>query len=406
MATTVKKELNNVQEGTKQRDPNTNLVRFHPTKAKEFFVGKNDFVGATLYNEVKIVFKQNDELEDETVGIVPVEELKKLRDNVIKNVKRAFSILKAEDIKIFDCETELKEGKTNLALTVVVPYSGRTYIILRDIRRMIEKLNDDDERMVYRIREKNVAWITVSKNHQDSDAVFLKGFVAVSNDKFTKIDGSETNMNYIKCATYINEGIGYNVKDLIVFNRYNISLNRVNVYDTKEEGTYIYSIPFKRSFKYIIYQVSDEDTKDPNKFMCHRNDVEISLNLKTDVNEKTGRKTTMVTGAYIKNTVAKKELGSFKDIFFEDGKWLLTNNPYIRFDPKCFEAETFQKEIATIDDCIFSTFQKEDSSEATTSEEKPKKKGGKKKKDVKEESTFNDVGSLSDVPECKEESEA
>ena len=376
--------------GRREMDANTSVVTFHKSKAKEFIITGCDHVGVTLYKELKVMFRP----------MVDTIDLNKVKSNIIKNVKKVILSTSQDDIKLYEDASEIAGDRMNLALTALIPYSDRMNLVVSNVSRLIGSLNGESADVKYKTNLKSIAWIGVNKGSEKNPNCFIKGFAAVSHNCFTKIDGSEVENNSIRCATFLSNDLGFNIKDLINFNNHNMSLNRVYIYGLPDEGkngVQTYTIPF--------------------------------LKFRTDAT--TGKK--IAVGCYIKNIETVKEIENFKSVFVdESGKWILSNDKYIGFNEKSYEANTFKREIDIIDECIYSTFSKEDdspeevveaSTEAAPAPEKSKKSKKNKKKEkepvaeevsetateetaseeaaaeeVSEttEATFNDVGTLAD----------
>ena len=407
--------------GRREMDANTSVVTFHKSKAKEFIITGCDHVGVTLYKELKVMFRP----------MVDTIDLNKVKSNIIKNVKKVILSTSQDDIKLYEDASEIAGDRMNLALTALIPYSDRMNLVVSNVSRLIGSLNGESADVKYKTNLKSIAWIGVNKGSEKNPNCFIKGFAAVSHNCFTKIDGSEVENNSIRCATFLSNDLGFNIKDLINFNNHNMSLNRVYIYGLPDEGkngVQTYTIPFNRSFKLVLYKIQNCNTDTPN-FLMLRNEITYSLNFRTDAT--TGKK--IAVGCYIKNIETVKEIENFKSVFVdESGKWILSNDKYIGFNEKSYEANTFKREIDIIDECIYSTFSKEDdspeevveaSTEAAPAPEKSKKSKKNKKKEkepvaeevsetateetaseeaaaeeVSEttEATFNDVGTLAD----------
>ena len=407
--------------GRREMDANTSVVTFHKSKAKEFIITGCDHVGVTLYKELKVMFRP----------MVDTIDLNKVKSNIIKNVKKVILSTSQDDIKLYEDASEIAGDRMNLALTALIPYSDRMNLVVSNVSRLIGSLNGESADVKYKTNLKSIAWIGVNKGSEKNPNCFIKGFAAVSHNCFTKIDGSEVENNSIRCATFLSNDLGFNIKDLINFNNHNMSLNRVYIYGLPDEGkngVQTYTIPFNRSFKLVLYKIQNCNTDTPN-FLMLRNEITYSLKFRTDAT--TGKK--IAVGCYIKNIETVKEIENFKSVFVdESGKWILSNDKYIGFNEKSYEANTFKREIDIIDECIYSTFSKEDdspeevveaSTEAAPAPEKSKKSKKNKKKEkepvaeevsetateetaseeaaaeeVSEttEATFNDVGTLAD----------
>jgi hypothetical protein len=414
--------------GRREMDANTSVVTFHKSKAKEFIITGCDHVGVTLYKELKVMFRP----------MVDTIDLNKVKSNIIKNVKKVILSTSQDDIKLYEDASEIVSDRMNLALTALIPYSDRMNLVVSNVSRLIGSLNGEIASCVkYKTNLKSIAWIGVNKGSEKNPNCFIKGFAAVSHNCFTKIDGSEVENNSIRCATFLSNDLGFNIKDLINFNNHNMSLNRVYIYGLPDEGkngVQTYTIPFNRSFKLVLYKIQNCNTDTPN-FLMLRNEITYSLKFRTDAT--TGKK--IAVGCYIKNIETVKEIENFKSVFVdESGKWILSNDKYIGFNEKSYEANTFKREIDIIDEYIYSTFSKEDDSpeevvEASTEAAAPapekSKKSKKNKKKEKEpvaeevseavteettseavteevsettEATFNDVGTLVDDDESDE----
>ncbi len=177
-----------------------------------------------------------------------------------------------------------------------------------------------------------------------------------------------------------------------------MTLNRISIYDLYDGKTFVQSMSFKRSLKVVVYEIVNNETD--NTYKLIRNDVAISLCLRDREGDESEFKKKDAIGAYVENIETTKTIQDFnKDVFYENGEFLLTNNEFLRIDEKSLEIGMLKNDIEFINEDIFKSLEKED---VVSTEEQPKKKNKKnaaKKKVEKpvEEPTFNEVGSLADI---------
>lgn len=395
--------------GETVKRPKKPFVKFDGRQAKEIVVdAKAEFASIILYKELKFVYQLN-------VADLDVETIK---SNYLKSIEKIFKLLKVEDTKIFEANFDPIVGKNALAFTVLIPYNLSLELIMKKLFETTKFLNSNQDAVIYKMRNsnRNIAWISVYKNVQANDDIFVKGFAAVSHEN--ESEWSEEK-NFLRAGLFLRDDLGFSEKqDIIPFN-YGMIFNKVSLYNETDEKVFTYTIPFKRSFKVVLYQL--EGSSENKKFSMTRNEVVFNLHLKEV--EENGRTKKISSGVFVDNKQSIKEIDKFSEIFDgEDGNWILDD---VRFDANSIEASNFKGELESIDEVLIDSIDVEVDDETPSAPvenepEKPaeepkkeKKTKKNKKKDtevVAEENTtpptpteeeeievFNDVGSLADV---------
>lgn len=407
----------------KAKNPNVKFVKFDMGKPKTIKIDPDGFISVGLFKEVKITFTKIDQQVDFAT----------VRNAIVKSTNRVLSLMKVDGVKKYYSNEDFVPG-WNLGFTVMIPFTGRHDMVVQNISRMIKTLNEE-RNVKYRIDVKNIAMLSIDTKKQSSNNVFIKGFVAASHElrKKTKIINDKpevitTEVNTVKGQTFLSDSVWSDdeaIRDIKSYNRYSMTLNGMYIYSQKDaRDPFHCSVPFKRGFKLVVYQIGDENNND-TKFVMKRNDVSLSLCLKE--REDDPRKKNAI-GVYVENVETNKSIDSFEDIFFNEQDFILSNNKYLNIDEKCFEIDMFKNDVKMIQEDIYSQIEKEDENPepATSETEKPvvEEKGGKKdskkksKKEKKEEPVtevpetpvddepvFNDVGSLVGCEGIEDESE-
>lgn len=378
----------------KEKGPSA-FIKFDMNRPKSINVTKDRFVTTVLYKELNIMF----EAQTKTIDLAGT------KDAIIKSVNRIIKLMRCEGVQRYYSTDELKADKPNYIMSILVPYFGRQELVIKNIMNMLKQLSDDGD-VSCKGFIKNVALINVDTTKEQKN-VFIKGFVSASHETITKkrfIDGnpnpkiSKIEKNNIRGQTFLSNSVWNSdeaYKDIGNYNRFSMILNRISIYDPYDGKTFSNSVPFKKSFKTIAYQIVNNDTD--NTYKLIRNECTISLCLKDREDSTSEYVKKDAIGVYVENNETSMNIGDFRDIFYQDKKFLLTNNEYLRIDENAVEIDMFKNDINFIDEDIFKSLEKED----VLVEEKPKKKNskGEKKMEKKtdEEPAFNDVGSLADI---------
>jgi len=376
-------------ETSAKKGPST-FVKFDMNRPKSINVTKDHFVTTVLYKEINIMF----ETQTKTIDLAGS------KDAIIKAVNRIIKLMRCEGVqRYYSTDEELKLDKPNYVMTVLVPYFGRQELVIKNIMNMLKQLSDEGD-VTCKGYVKNVALVSVDTLKEQNNVV-IKGFVSASHESITKkrfINGnpnpkiSKIEKNNVKGQTFLSNSVWNSdeaYKDIGNYNRFSMILNRISIYDPYDGRVFANSIPFKKNFKVIAYQIINN---------LIRNDCTISLCLRDRENGSEGGYTKKdAIGVYVENVETTMNINDFGDIFYKDKKFLLTNNKYLRIEESAVEIDMFKKDIDFINEDIFKSLEKVD----VSVEEKPKsKKKGKKNMDQKkssEEPAFNDVGSLADI---------
>ena len=411
-----KQSNGNGGETVAKRSPKNNpFVKFDGRQAKEIVIdSKSEFASITLYKEIKFVYQINVD-----AGTIDVPALKA---NYLKNINKIFKLLKIDDLKIYENNNEPVVGKNAIAFIAFIPYNLSMELILKKLYETVKFLNTSDD-VIYKMRNnnKNIGLISIYKDVQANDDIFVKGFAAISHENQNEYQDEK---NFLRAGTFLRDDLGFNEKDIIPFN-YGMIFNKISLYNNNDKKVFTYTIPFKRSFKVIFYQL--EGSSESKKFSMIRNDVVLTLQLK-DVEDDDGRTKKISAGAFVNNNQTIKEINTFSEIFEGEDKWLLDD---VKFDINSIEANNFRDEIKSIDEVLIDSIDvqiDESSSEEPADEvppevvekleekkpaaDKPKKDKKKKKASEATETTppteevkteevevFNDVGSLVDTEE-------
>lgn len=390
-------EAKTAETTSAKKGPST-FVKFDMNRPKAINVTKDHFVTAVLYKEISIMF----ETQTKTI------DLGGSKDAIIKAVNRIIKLMRCEGVqRYYSADEELKLDKPNYVMTVLVPYFGRQELVIKNIMNMLKQLSDEGD-VTCKGYVKNVALVSVDTSKEQNNVV-IKGFVSASHESITKrrfIDGnpnpkiSKIEKNNIKGQTFLSNTVWNSdeaYKDIGNYNRFSMILNRISIYDPYDGRVFANSIPFKKNFKVIAYQIINNETD--NTYKLIRNDCTISLCLRDrEDGSEGGYVKKDAIGVYVENVESTMNINDFRDIFYKDKKFLLTNNEYLRIEESAVEIDMFKNDIDFINEDIFKSLEKVDVSE----EEKPAKKNKKNKgkhMDQKKSSepTFNDVGSLADI---------
>lgn len=375
----------------KEKGPSA-FVKFDMNRPKTINVTKDRFVTTVLYKELNIMF----EAQVKTIDLAGT------KDAIIKSVNRIIKLMRCEGVQRYYSTDELKADKPNYIMSVLVPYFGRQELVIKNIMNMLKQLSDEGD-VLCKGFIKNVALISVDTTKEQKN-VFIKGFVSASHETITKkrfIDGnpkiSKIEKNNIRGQTFLSNSVwnsDESYKDIGNYNRFSMILNRISIYDPYDGKVFTNSVPFKKSFKTIAYQIVNNESD--NTYKLIRNECTISLCLKDREDSTSERVKKDAIGVYVENNETSMNINDFRDIFYQDKKFLLTNNEYLRIDETAVEIDMFKNDMDFINEDIFKSLEKED----VAVEEKPKtkKKETKKKMEKKtEEPTFNEVGSLADI---------
>lgn len=384
-----------------KKNPNSKFVGFDVDRARCIETTKDGFFTIQLFKEMRILFELN-------VKTIDPQSVKKA---IINSTNHVISLVRTRGIEKFvDDEAEINIDGSNVAITLMIPFSRRQDMIVQSLTRMVENLNKEQEDVRYKVFQKNIAMFNINQGKQASGKVFIKGYVAGSHETIIKkkfVDDKPVSSKFekttLRAQTFLNDYVWSGeeqMRNVRNYSRYSLCLNRLNVYSQTEGKVITNSIPFKRSFKVIIYQISDDG-------VLTRNNVTVSLCL----NQNEGAKRKVAVGVFLENVETTKNISDFnKDIFYENEKFLLTENPYLHISDTVPEVDIFKNDLYMIQDDIFSEL-KFNPSENQNEPKKGGKKSGKKKKEteeVKEEDvkndheegqSFNDVGTLCDAVE-------
>lgn len=337
------------EKETTDNNPATNKVakflKFHKEQLREFLLD-DDFVSVQMFKKFDFSFKTSNSID-----------LVAEKNKIVKAIGRVLSLSKAEDVicSVHD-NTELNYDTPNTVYTLFVPYSEKLNIITQNIYRMVDSMNSDSNRVVqYRVKTKGTAKLRINENHNSEKGEFFKGFVATSYEHPVKNEEGvivKPSTNYLKAGSYIDSNVGLTPKEIGLFNKFNLTLNKIKFFDSSKnagdaDGFDRY-LNFKKKFRVITYRIYIDENG--QKYALTK---VIDVNLKLDNIIQTSD-TKVVVGFYLNKETIDGPINGFKDIFIdENGENRMTK--YSAIDPNSYEFKTFETEIATIDENILST---------------------------------------------------
>lgn len=314
---------------TKDEKKKLKAFRFDRTQAKEFMLDGQS-LNVSIYKRVDVSFKTDNSVS-----------LNDIAEDIERQIRHILSLVKAQDVVILDQKNhELHYGKSNLGCTVMVPYSERLSLTLTNIKRILDKMYQEyGKTVIFRMKTKDVAKIHYNQNV--SSKFFFKGFVATSHsDGFETENGFKRDSeNYIKSAAFIANDAGLSKEDVSVFNRYNLTLTRLGLFNEGQEAEgYDYYLPFRRKLSFITYGIGINDA---NKKYVKRNVINISLMMQ-DILQNTKK---VVTGILLSKDSTEFEINKFQDVFKDN-----VLSEFTGFETESYENETFETEINMINE--------------------------------------------------------
>jgi hypothetical protein len=338
-----------------KKDENTtgNFFFFDKYQAREFLLD-GEFVTCTLYKKFEFTFCTSATID-----------LQAIKTKIMNQINHVISFMKISDVITYEDKNKLTYGSPNTAFIVMVPFSSRLNLVTDNFHRMIKTLSNENEPVTYRIKSRSTAKIHV--NPEIDTGSFFKGFTANSY-KLPRIDSEgkvlvngKTN---IKCGAFIDSEIGLSSKEIAMFNRYNLALNKIILFNNKESTRKFntdYFLDFGNHFRVVIYNLFIEDT-----LRTETKVITISLK-KENVIQTSEQK--IAIGCYISKTLDNKNVERFADVFHSaKGESYLAKD--MCGDPNSYEMKTFEAEIDTIDDNIISALGTEDDEPVVTEEPK------------------------------------
>ena len=340
------------------------ILRFHPVEAKEFYLDKDEFVGFTFYKKVEIVGFVPEGTSE--IGIVSiVETIRENIDRTLGNIKVPDMIVNPIDIG------KVKPGRMNSVFTCMIPYTGKTNLAVKGILRVVHNtINPELEKLGFgsKLRFKDMVRIRVNAglSHQKSPNVFLKALTAVSHeDPRTNRETGEvigTGKDYIKTAAFAASWAGFNLRDVITFNRYSLAMMKIMIYGLNEQDdsgdVYEYWIPYKKNLRIVTTQF-ESDSSDNPQFLART--LSMTLNLSRAPVIRGSNERVALGVMYTRKTFERYTDGLDGAIRTADGKNLLTFRTGI--DEHSPEMETFMADVSTIDSVLFASITKFDNEE-------------------------------------------
>ena len=350
-------EEKEVVENKKKSSP---ILKFHKNEAREFLIDER-FVTVVMYKKFDFSFRTSNTID-----------LAGEKNKIVKAINRVLSLLKVADVitSIHD-DTELHYETPNTVFTVFVPYSDKLNIVTQNLYRMVDSMNADSNKTVlYRVKTKGIAKIRINKN-DFNPAVneFFKGFIATSYEYPIKDENGnilKPAMNYLKSGSYIDADAGLSGKEIVMFNQFNLSLTKVNLFNEPDSkhSEYDYYLNFKKKFRIITYRIYIGDDNQKHAIVKI---VDINLKLDNIIQTSDAK---VVVGFYLNKDVSDKPINEFKDIFInEDGENIITK--YNAIDPNSYEFRTFDSEIDVIEENILSKITVLEPNESEENEEHP-----------------------------------
>lgn len=324
------------------------FFKFDKTEAREFLLD-GEFVSCTLYKKFDFSFFTN-----ATIDLVGI------KAKICKHVNRVLSIMKISDVITYEHDSKLRYNGVNTVFTIMVPFSDRLNLISENIYRMVKSLTDENEPVSYRIKSRAIAKIHVDKNVDNGS--FFKGFTAISHE-FARTDAEGKTFgdakNYIKTGAFIDSAIGLTGKEIGQFNQYNLTLNKINLFNEKEskfENNYEYFLNFRKKFRIVVYKLFIEN----NKLRTETKILTISLKSQNVIQTSDQK---IVVGCFVSKVDESKAIEHFRDVFINpsNGTNYLLDDTSV--DPNSYEFKTFEAEIDTIDENIISGLGTEESGE-------------------------------------------
>ena len=345
------------KSGTTARKPQ--ILRFHPVEAKEFYLDKDEFVGFTFYKKVEIVGFVPEGTSE--IGIVSiVETIRENIDRTLGNIKVPDMIVNPIDIG------KVKPGRMNSVFTCMIPYTGKTNLAVKGILRVVHNtINPELEKIGFgpKLRFKDMVRIRVNAglSHQKSTNVFLKAMTAVSHeDPRTNRETGEvigTCKDYIKTAAFAASWAGFNLRDVITFNRYSLAMMKIMIYGLNEQSdsgdVYEYWIPYKKNLRIVTTQF-ESDSSDNPQFLART--LSMTLNLSRAPVIRGSNERVALGVNYTRKTFERYTDGLDGAIRADDGKNLLTLGTGV--DEHSPEMETFMADVSTIDSVLFASITK------------------------------------------------
>ena len=340
------------------------ILRFHPVEAKEFYLDKDEFVGFTFYKKVEIVGFVPEGTSE--IGIVSI--LETIRENIdrtLGNIKVPDMIVNPMDIN------KVKPGRMNSVFTCMIPYTGKTNLAVKGILRVMHNtITPELEKLGFssKLRFKDMVRIRVNAglSHQKSQNVFLKALTAVSHeDPRTNRETGEvigTGKDYIKTAAFAASWAGFNLRDVITFNRYSLAMMKIMIYGLNEQDdsgdVYEYWIPYKKNLRIVTTQF-ESDSSDNPQFLART--LSMTLNLSRAPVIRGSNERVALGVNYTRKTFERYTDGLDGAIRADDGKNLLTLGTGV--DEHSPEMETFMADVSTIDSVLFASITKFDNEE-------------------------------------------
>ena len=340
------------------------ILRFHPVEAKEFYLDKDEFVGFTFYKKVEIVGFVPEGTSE--IGIVSiVETIRENIDRTLGNIKVPDMIVNPMDIN------KVKPGRMNSVFTCMIPYTGKTNLAVKGILRVMHNtITPELEKLGFssKLRFKDMVRIRVNAglSHQKSPNVFLKALTAVSHeDPRTNRETGEvigTGKDYIKTAAFAASWAGFNLRDVITFNRYSLAMMKIMIYGLNEQDdsgdVYEYWIPYKKNLRIVTTQF-ESDSSDNPQFLART--LSMTLNLSRAPVIRGSNERVALGVIYTRKTFERYTDGLDGAIRTADGKNLLTFRTGV--DEHSPEMETFMADVSTIDSVLFASITKFDNEE-------------------------------------------
>lgn len=346
------------EKETTENNPATKVakfLKFHKDHLREFLLD-DEFISVQMYKKFDFSFKTSNSID-----------LMAEKNKIVKTISRVLTLSKAEDVicSVHD-NTELNYDTPNTVYTLFVPYSEKLNIITQNIYRMVDSMNSDANKVVqYRVKTKGTAKLRINENHNSEKGEFFKGFVATSYEYPVKNEEGmiiKPSTNYLKAGSYIDSGVGLTPKEIGLFNKFNLTLNKIKFFDSNNTNAdssdgFDRYLNFKKKFRVITYRIYVDENG--QKYALTK---VIDVNLKLDNIIQTSD-SKVVVGFYLNKETIDGPINGFKDIFIdENGENRMTK--YSAIDPNSYEFKTFETEIAVIDENILSNIAVVDNKES------------------------------------------
>jgi hypothetical protein len=172
--------------------------------------------------------------------------------------------------------------------------------------------------------------------------------------------------DHIKTAAFAASWAGFNLRDVITFNRYSLAMMKIMIYGLNEQSeandVYDYWIPYRKNLRIVTTQF-ESDSSDNPQFLART--LSMTLNLSRAPVIRGSNERVALGVAYSRKTFERYTDGLDGAIHVDD-KNLLTLGTGV--DEHSSEMETFMTDVSTIDNVLFASITKFDNEEMVVEE--------------------------------------